>query len=324
MQVNISNYSVLSAWRGERRALDNVGSTNPCAAKAALRLSRVLRSQAVRRLNYCESLEEDCIDSLGRNMPPSKLRFCHLADGSSDEQYKRKLDLLGGNPDEYQSPKKEGQKTTESSFSLRLSEEGSPEWLIVSFARRSKGGPWLSAAWQRTLKHPFLMILLVVLSLGVCVTSTLQPAYGSNKSSTRYECIRSPSREGYIYTSSSALLRGYSLRQFGPSEAEKFISAVAYALGVSSAEVQLLSANLEQVPNFKQANAWSPMSWGPSPRKELRVQFEVAVPNTVDLSQHTLRLHSLSLSGLLQRMLRDVAGISCESLETKHAIKRPR
>ena len=284
--------------------------TDSSAAKAALRQSKMQRAKVVRRLNSREGADAYQPDeSEELNNTPKDLRYS---------------DLLDANPDEFQSPKKAGHDSTMASFSLRLSEEGYPDWFLPPFSACPMSTLRLLAAWRKTVASPILLVVLVVLSLGVCVTSTLQPYYGGRPNSMQsFEQDTSPRMDGYVYTVSSMVLRGPSMRQFGAYEQQKFRSALAQAMGVASADVKLLSAYYS-LGNTQDGKSSGVSSWMPRLRKDVQVQYEIAVPGSVDLTQHTLHLHRLTNLGILQRILRDLAGMSCQSLETKHTISRPK
>ena len=322
MAISATEDRLLPAWRGHsplkgRAPMvtwnadldDSQAPTDSSAAKAALRQSKMQRTRVVRRLNSREGADAYQPDeSEELNNTPKDLRYC---------------DLLDANPDEFQSPKKAGHDSTMASFTLRLSEEGYPDWFLPPFFSWPMSTLRLLAAWRKTVASPFLLVVLVVLSLGVCVTSTLQPYYGGRPNSMQsFEQDTSPRMDGYVYTVSSMVLRGPSMRQFGAYEQQKFRSALAQAMGVASTDVKLLSAY--SLGNTQDGKSSGVSSWMPRLRKDVQVQYEIAVPGSVDLTQHSLHLHRLTNLGILQRILRDLAGMSCQSLETKHTISRPK
>ena len=182
-----------------------------------------------------------------------------------------------------------------------------------------KSAPSCSATLQVQPRRILAVFAVLALALFASTLPDRNKSTQSVESSEGYARARFLSSSNAIRTVSTITLQGHSLRKFGALERQKFRHAVAHALSLAPEDVEIKEVTAGGKPVLEDLRQGI-LGRVPS---DLAIQYEMAMADTADIAQHTLRLSKLMHSGEMQRILHAVAGISSKTLTGKHVIKRP-
>mmetsp|Transcript_14196 Transcript_14196/g.40240 ORF Transcript_14196/g.40240 Transcript_14196/m.40240 type:complete len:344 (-) Transcript_14196:207-1238(-) len=247
-----------------------------------------------------------------RSTTGSLQRRSYLAALRAARPASRQEDLVSANTDALQTPKEDNSSSSISSFKLSLAEGGVPYWyqtyMYGGGGLRNCPAQAVALVSRTSLLAIVLLLLLLFGAFSIMEVST---------SETSPEAPKISDRPGYLYIRSTALLQGHNFRaSLGHVELLKFRQGVSVALNLDIEDVQIISIGAAGQPPALLHGLWSP-------NRDIRVEYEIAVPSAVGVFNYSRVLHQATISGALKEALTN-HGIACNHLVSRHIIHHKR